>query len=331
MSHPNEGQDRLDYQETADVTEVHAAIAREHAEPSADVTPIPTWLSIVCAVSLCWAGAYIGVFQRRLQREGLQRIREQPGRLFPAARQRASRRRRGSRGTHDAPARCEGLQGDVHQLPHAQRPRPARRGAGACRFGMGGRLGVQRKAAGRNGDEGNEGANHRQGRELQQPDAGMGAARAQKARGSSLVHPAGVGKQGRRDHRGAGGRGEKGICQPQRPMDRGADQGNPARCKARRCGGSRSSRCNRREAEPQARRSCQARGWRQACRSRQPRSTCPLPSQPERASTWRPALRAIRPPAWGSPELFRRLSARTMSWKTTAVSWPSSSRESSAR
>ena len=62
MSQPNEGQDRLDYQETADITEVHAAIAREHAEPSADVTPIPTWLSIVCAAALCWAGAYIGMF-----------------------------------------------------------------------------------------------------------------------------------------------------------------------------------------------------------------------------------------------------------------------------
>lgn len=62
MSHQKEGHDRLDYQETADVTEVHAAIAREHADPRADVTPIPTWLSVVCAASLCWAGIYVGVF-----------------------------------------------------------------------------------------------------------------------------------------------------------------------------------------------------------------------------------------------------------------------------
>ena len=62
MSQPNEGQDRLDYRETEDITEVHAAIAREHAEPSADVTPIPMWLSFVCAASLCWAGIYVGIF-----------------------------------------------------------------------------------------------------------------------------------------------------------------------------------------------------------------------------------------------------------------------------
>jgi len=33
MSQPNEGQDRIDYLETSDITEVHASIAREHAEP----------------------------------------------------------------------------------------------------------------------------------------------------------------------------------------------------------------------------------------------------------------------------------------------------------
>ena len=40
MSKPNEGPDRIDYQETPDVTEVHAAVQREKPEPSAEVTPI---------------------------------------------------------------------------------------------------------------------------------------------------------------------------------------------------------------------------------------------------------------------------------------------------
>lgn len=62
MSQSNEGQDRIDYRETSDVTEVHAAYLREHQEPSAEVTPIPTWLSLVSAAALCWAGLYVGFF-----------------------------------------------------------------------------------------------------------------------------------------------------------------------------------------------------------------------------------------------------------------------------
>ena len=83
MSQPNEGQDRLDYRETSDVTEVHAAIAREHAEPSADVTPIPTWLSIVCAAALCWAGAYIGVFNGGFSGKVYNEYESSPSAFFP--------------------------------------------------------------------------------------------------------------------------------------------------------------------------------------------------------------------------------------------------------
>ena len=83
MSQPNEGQDRLDYQETADITEVHGAIAREHAEPSADVTPIPTWLSLVCAVALCWAGAYIGVFNGGFSGKVYNEYESSPSVFFP--------------------------------------------------------------------------------------------------------------------------------------------------------------------------------------------------------------------------------------------------------
>lgn len=83
MSQPNEGQDRLDYQETADITEVHAAIAREHAEPSADVTPIPTWLSIVCAAALCWAGIYVGMFNGGFSGKVYNEYESNPSAFFP--------------------------------------------------------------------------------------------------------------------------------------------------------------------------------------------------------------------------------------------------------
>ncbi|MEO6787252.1 MAG: cytochrome c [Chthoniobacteraceae bacterium] len=83
MSQPNEGQDRLDYIETEDITKVHAAIAREHAEPSAEVTPIPTWLSIVCAVALCWAGAYIGVFHGGFSPKVFNEYESSPMAFFP--------------------------------------------------------------------------------------------------------------------------------------------------------------------------------------------------------------------------------------------------------
>ena len=51
MSKPNEGPDRIDYQETPDVTEVHAAVQREKPEPSAEVTPMPLWLTGVCGIA----------------------------------------------------------------------------------------------------------------------------------------------------------------------------------------------------------------------------------------------------------------------------------------
>ena len=83
MSQPNEGQDRLDYQETADITEVHASIAREHAEPSVDVTPIPTWLSLVCAASLCWAGIYVGIFHGGFNAKVYNEYESNPTAFFP--------------------------------------------------------------------------------------------------------------------------------------------------------------------------------------------------------------------------------------------------------
>ena len=83
MSQPSDGHDRIDYNETADITEVHSAIVRENAEPRADVTPIPTWLSIVCAVAICWAGAYIGIFHGGFNPKVYNEYESSPMAFFP--------------------------------------------------------------------------------------------------------------------------------------------------------------------------------------------------------------------------------------------------------
>jgi mono/diheme cytochrome c family protein len=57
------GADQVDYQETADLTEVHAAVGREYTEPlMAGSVPVPIWLMSLCGVTLFWAGTYLGMF-----------------------------------------------------------------------------------------------------------------------------------------------------------------------------------------------------------------------------------------------------------------------------
>ena len=79
----NEGPERIDYRETSDVTEVHAAIKREHRDPSAEVTPIPLWLTAVCGIAICWAGAYIGVFNGGFSADVYNEYESSPSLLFP--------------------------------------------------------------------------------------------------------------------------------------------------------------------------------------------------------------------------------------------------------
>jgi len=83
MSQPSDAHHSIDYKETADITEVHSAISRENAEPRADVTPIPSWLSIVCAVALCWAGAYIGIFHGGFNPKVYNEYESSPMAFFP--------------------------------------------------------------------------------------------------------------------------------------------------------------------------------------------------------------------------------------------------------
>ena len=51
-----------DYRENIDVTQVHAAVEREHREPEVGVVPVPVWLMAVSGVALFAAGAYLGMF-----------------------------------------------------------------------------------------------------------------------------------------------------------------------------------------------------------------------------------------------------------------------------
>ena len=80
---PPGGPDRIDYQETPDITEVHAAIQREHTEPTAETTPIPMWLSAVCGVAMVWAGTYFGIFNGGLSGSIYNEYESSPAALFP--------------------------------------------------------------------------------------------------------------------------------------------------------------------------------------------------------------------------------------------------------
>ena len=80
------GPDRIDYQEApGDLTEVHAAIQREHPEPTAEVTPIPLWLTAICGVAICWAGAYFGMFHGGFRADVFDERASSPDLLFPVA------------------------------------------------------------------------------------------------------------------------------------------------------------------------------------------------------------------------------------------------------
>jgi len=78
-----QGSDRIDYRETADITEVHAAVQREKPEPSADVTPMPLWLTGICAGAMVWAGTYFGIFHGGLSANVYNEFESSPAVLFP--------------------------------------------------------------------------------------------------------------------------------------------------------------------------------------------------------------------------------------------------------
>ena len=67
----SQGSEHIDYHETPDLTEVHAAIQREAKDPSADVTPVPLWVTLLCGAAVCWAGAYVGMFHGGFEQQCL--------------------------------------------------------------------------------------------------------------------------------------------------------------------------------------------------------------------------------------------------------------------
>ena len=56
------GPDDLDYRETQDVTQVHGAIQREHAEPVTGTLPAPGWLIVFAMILIGCAAFYLGAF-----------------------------------------------------------------------------------------------------------------------------------------------------------------------------------------------------------------------------------------------------------------------------
>jgi mono/diheme cytochrome c family protein len=80
----SQGPDRIDYREApGDLTEVHAAIQREHRDPSAETTPIPLWLAGVCGAALVWAGGYFMTFHGGLRGDVFNERLSSPELLFP--------------------------------------------------------------------------------------------------------------------------------------------------------------------------------------------------------------------------------------------------------
>jgi mono/diheme cytochrome c family protein len=61
----------MDYGETADVQEVHAAIQREKREPRVGLEPLSIWLIAVYGLAIFTGGAYLGRFSGNFSGDGL--------------------------------------------------------------------------------------------------------------------------------------------------------------------------------------------------------------------------------------------------------------------
>src|SRR5246127_3281765 len=61
----------MDYGETADVQEVHAAIQREKREPRVGLEPLSIWLIAVYGVAIFAGGAYLGRYSGNFSGDGL--------------------------------------------------------------------------------------------------------------------------------------------------------------------------------------------------------------------------------------------------------------------
>jgi hypothetical protein len=74
----------MDYGETADVQEVHAAIQREKREPRVGLEPLSIWLIVVYGIALFTAGAYLGRFSGSFSGDSLDIAYIPPKKTGPA-------------------------------------------------------------------------------------------------------------------------------------------------------------------------------------------------------------------------------------------------------
>src|SRR6201997_1630637 len=61
----------MDYGETSDVQEVHAAIQREKREPRVGLEPLSIWLIAVYGLAIFLGGAYLGRYSGNFSGDGL--------------------------------------------------------------------------------------------------------------------------------------------------------------------------------------------------------------------------------------------------------------------
>src|SRR5207248_7837827 len=61
----------MDYGETADIQEVHAAIQREKREPRVGLEPLSIWLIAVYGLAIFAGGAYLGRYSGNFSGDGL--------------------------------------------------------------------------------------------------------------------------------------------------------------------------------------------------------------------------------------------------------------------
>src|ERR1700716_558888 len=61
----------MDYGETSDVQEVHAAIQREKREPRVGLEPLSIWLIAVYGLAIFFGGAYLGRYSGNFSGNGL--------------------------------------------------------------------------------------------------------------------------------------------------------------------------------------------------------------------------------------------------------------------
>ena len=68
---PDQRRQGMDYGETADVHQVHAAIQREKREPRAGLEPLSIWLIAVYGLAIFFGGAYLGRFSGNFSGDSL--------------------------------------------------------------------------------------------------------------------------------------------------------------------------------------------------------------------------------------------------------------------